>query len=522
MSRGHWATLEWDYPKRLSDDGRELSHIPNDIYHSILSYFQPCDDFSPSKCKAILFRISLVCRLLRAITIPLLFRDLKISGIGHNSLNRAEYAKFCRYVNEHKPSAISLARFIRECTFSDWPAPNSGPELLALDAYHQALDLYLPAFSRFENLQCLTFYSTSLLPRIIENLTKLRRLRRLAFRNCVFCEVSIEDIESLQILPLTSLTLCGCDNASNIHLGVTTARLEELRTDDWDFVTRLIDVNGQLSSLRTLELDLHANNSLSISALTRCLNSLPTLSELFIDNLKIYTLDTLPDPIQLPALRVLRSPSQMINIFSAQGLRKVIVYQAISRTASPTIPSTCPRIQLGTASFSENVANRLIQLEIPLTWIIGFSLDKHFPCLEILGLCHSGPLIGNVFPNTDPEVSIKDILEASEAWSHLKSLRELKLHVNHPFKDELPWNLEAQHYLITMFVVTNTSLDRVSFTPHVWWRRVPFGELREWKPVVPFSKREDVRDMLRILSDKNEEYPGMFVDYDDCFAALLA
>jgi len=84
-------------------------------------------------------------------------------------------------------------------------APNSGPGVIAQRAYHDSLDLYLPALSRFENLQCLTFYSTSILPRIMATLTKFQRLKRLAFQQCRFHEITEEIVESLQIVPLTSL-----------------------------------------------------------------------------------------------------------------------------------------------------------------------------------------------------------------------------------------------------------------------------------------------------------------------------
>ncbi|KAF5353695.1 hypothetical protein D9758_008685 [Tetrapyrgos nigripes] len=542
MARGRWATLEWKDPQRLSDDvdGHELIPIPIDIYQAIFSYFQPCDDLTASECKKILSNISLSCRLLRGITIPLLFQYLNISGIGHNAFPRAGYVDFCSKVNADKPSAISLARFIRECTFRDWPSPNSGPESIRLKLYRECLNIYLPAFSRFENLQSLVFHSVMILPRILASLTKLKRLRRLSFLECHFDEVTVENIENLQIIPLTSFTLRSCSGSltSKIHLGITTARLEEIRTDKWGVFECLIDANGELPSLKVLELDLLLDSdrslrdvtesSFSIPALRKSLERLPALQELYLDNLKTFVMprNVNPKPIQLPALRIVRCPFQVLALLVSEELREVTTYQAISRFPSPTNPSTRSGVQLKSITFSEVVASQLTLLEVPMPWIVGLSLEELFPTLETLALNHSGPYTVHVPPNsaiTREEVLDKDIISASEAWCHLKSLHELRLRVNHAFKDEIPWHLDVQHRLITQNLITATpTLDRVSFTLHVLWRRIPYGRADEWKPIVPVCKREDVQDMLRILMERLEEYPDVFVDYDGCFASLLS
>ncbi|KAF5362932.1 hypothetical protein D9758_007020 [Tetrapyrgos nigripes] len=375
------GVLEWDYPRRVSDDGRELSCIPYEIYEEIFLYFDlrpenfdHKDAFGPKQSKRVLICISVTCRLFRHLPLSVCEVTIHPDIMFPPNDRCARMYKFCQDIVEahdlqNPMYSSAMPRFIRRFT--------SYVKKCNLCAIHQFADYNVPlrTLSHFLNLQ--TLY--------------LDEVTWPAFADTLFV--------SPQLKHLTSLGLLWCEGLSDefIHLNNFTECLQELEMDNGEAFQTLAK-KGPMHSLRSLRIVpslFWPPSDFASYQLYELLPRAPNLVELSLDNVKLI------NPLPLASLHF----NKLQHLSCSDQMLAVFAFPAASRDVALGVLRLYPEEKFRdgagyAAVMPQHVAACLTELTVPYPWLLDEggptntlsnrshrdTLAKYFPRLEILSI----------------------------------------------------------------------------------------------------------------------------------------
>ena len=123
---------------------RLLSHLPNELYTIIFDHLLP-PGYPEDEVKAIYDSLIPVCRLFRALFLPLRLRHLDVHG------SAPRHVDFIRGIKDYPYPVHSLRTYVEKLTFRDW---KTSTNVEAGDDWVTSalLARYSPALSGFPNL----------------------------------------------------------------------------------------------------------------------------------------------------------------------------------------------------------------------------------------------------------------------------------------------------------------------------------------------------------------------------------
>ncbi|KAJ7128286.1 hypothetical protein C8R46DRAFT_1363614 [Mycena filopes] len=269
-------------------------------------------------------RISLTCRLFRALTFPLLLQDQSFDIVApQNRLSAANWEQRARYLHR---TAVRLEK-LREAPYvgyvRSWKVVLGNGYIPFLgshayvdtearrtfdDMYNKVVTTFCATLARYRNLTTLHIQHFTLLP-LIEALTSLSSLTELRLDNCHITEalrdLNLQTLEISGVNPLPqaaeSLTIASPANLRNLFV---STQLPQLITG---FGAQRMPALVQLS----VQVVRHVEQFFSF--LQRC----PLLESLVVNG--FYRDTTLPHSVPaqtIPRLRSLAGPSALISLLA--------------------------------------------------------------------------------------------------------------------------------------------------------------------------------------------------------------
>lgn len=100
---------------------KTLPSIPTELYLEIFEYVAHCFHSSLKQCIKTLANLTFVCRFFRAVAISRVFELLRILGTGtDDEITTAGSAKLLKSIIQRKEPWISLAGYVKHCSFEMW------------------------------------------------------------------------------------------------------------------------------------------------------------------------------------------------------------------------------------------------------------------------------------------------------------------------------------------------------------------------------------------------------------------
>jgi len=378
---------------------KTLPLISNEVYFEIFDYIEPSYLMSVSEYKRILSNLALVCRFFCAVLLPRIFKSLTFSGHPHKESDTPGYASFCRALIRGKEPACSLALHVRECTFSQWDDCEDHLQWV-FDGF---LGLYNQSIARMLNLESLVLSHTPLSKKLIQAMSKLRRLKALVMDNCeVADDMMNEDICKLSSLKLVTLEFHG-DWYIRELLELISPALRVFRTSDWDFARDFMTETAQCH----IE-ELEVSQVEDVIVLRKFLERNPSIMKLNIRSIRSeHATPLCLSPSSLPRLHSIDCPSSLILDFvRSRPLRRIalsgIHYIGRSRKITSLPPMTLEDIAVMTKSAA---ATRTLDIPADIYFVVPMD---YFPHLETLRLDFAHPNHVCQFPD-GPEFDVSYI-----------------------------------------------------------------------------------------------------------------
>ncbi|KAG7441530.1 uncharacterized protein BT62DRAFT_482750 [Guyanagaster necrorhizus] len=509
-------SFQWSTPERRSGN-QELPPIPNEIYLEIFSYLEPSDEITEAQCKATFSKIVFVCRFFCSVALPRLYRSLEFRGrkrqsssvYGSPSRSASMSVNFSLAINKRSPWACDLACHVKDCTFEDWipEISSQGP------LYAEFLRVYCRAMVKMEEIQSLTLDHVIISHRMLKSIAKLKKLKRLAVRECELAQGVTElDISALRSLPIDEFTLVSVHQRSTSPLtlfqGIPNTSQVILHASAWDDNSMSTVMSSQLTRL-TLETLSYETN---LHQLAHVLNHLPSLTHLTVATLSLESVSSAGDPdfpleaSSLPRLRALSCPPLLAILFPKRALNELdITGYNISTTGSllrhvyfnardrhtQTFGQTTAAIQ--TLSIRDDMVSR------------GDAIIRYFPHLKTLRV-----VCGSHDDKTMTRV-LKDISEGFHGTDQgYLPICELEVHI--PLIQSWMVNLQVQHKAIVMHIQTAFfQITRVNLAAGVQWHRNDVCS--DWQAYVQPARIEATL-LLRAM----DLFSDNVADYRRCFA----
>ncbi|KAF5379645.1 hypothetical protein D9757_009237 [Collybiopsis confluens] len=339
---------EWSTPIRCSDGHTILSIIPAEIYLEIISYLRPDSpllEYESLHATIVrdrrirdLFSLSLVCRFLASLVLPLAYQAVFLqperSTHPNDDSAKRSFLPFCKFLVHGVVNAKLLAPHVRSCVLQDYSF--TGIPLTKISG--SLLKTHVDALPAMTNVSAFVVARVPITPGLLNNIKRLPQLSSLAFDCCDFSGVEPEQIQRManklrSSRRLKSLRFLCRDSRQNYMLfkpdfhkirelvPLLSDDLTELCTDSWVFMRLVMNAAAPNSNprycppLQTLRL--HFVMSLPqlcdylyervFNTLTSLLIDVVSCPEPTAGNSDPYTLSLL----RLPHLRSLTCPPHM-------------------------------------------------------------------------------------------------------------------------------------------------------------------------------------------------------------------
>ncbi|KZT07280.1 uncharacterized protein LAESUDRAFT_725188 [Laetiporus sulphureus 93-53] len=485
---------------------RHLPPIPIDVYMLIVD--ELCDDAGevpvPER-KAILFNLSLVCRLFAALSTPKLF-DL-VAFVGNADMKAERMlqnprTKWFTQLSRGDETACLLGTFVKRLEVFNWlPLRIGDPSSPCPDLLR-----HIEIIPRFPNLTNLSLVRTPITLDLFRAATNLHKLESLSIRSCAFSKAGpgtrspSRSLARLTSVEVTAVEAVGPYISALASLAKSPA-LRSLKTTEWR-LARAVMESGVVSALQCLEIPFEPREACMLFAF---LNRTPTIIDLSIIGVMeedpLGGGEALDAPMlslartALPKLQELRCPPYLLDTF----LKKQPLWRlSLLDFRDWLIPSLCAN-----QSLLQSLARfHLRELEVP-AWLVHAypKLLEYTPKLTKLSICYPMHTL-----DTPLEVVVHSL--CSLAGSRL--LTHIDLRFLHAV-----WqlNLPLQHQMVTKHLARAfPSVTTFSFVDAVGWCKRT-GDTA-WKPVI--RGRESVKALLEL------QEPGVWdiLEVDDYGGAL--
>ncbi|KZT27878.1 hypothetical protein NEOLEDRAFT_1240017 [Neolentinus lepideus HHB14362 ss-1] len=486
--------------------------LPSELWLEVIDTYRTSGDASRAESQITLSCISRVCRYLCEISRPLLFSDMRFSGVLEDDFPHDYHLSWCANVRAHKDEPDSLASCVRSYTLSNWSARQ---ELLvdedppAPNVLWQHIQI-LPLLSGLQDL-CLTDLILQVAD--VEIVLALTGLRSLRFIGCKWSHLTrpLEVSSTMTHLKKFEYTRTWStmgdffeEYMPKVLEMVATPALRSWKTDHPDLARNLLLSDSLL--LEELRIPVQKED---LSLLSMFLSRTPTIVDFKMDGLGRIAQEDLDGfrlhPAELPNLRALQCPLRMLSLFlPGRPIRLV----RISDFRSRVVPRGTRHININTEPFLalKQWASVIEELTVPMSIYDNVALEDYFPTLKSLRIRddHGLPFL------------IK---------SHNPKVQELRCdcYQEDPDEDEplgrMGVDLPKQRKLLLRLHAAFPDATRVTVTwSPIQWRRSNVSST-DWTPVV--VDRDSLRKRLLFTVQHAGMNPHEIVDEDGCLEKVF-
>ncbi|KAH0835742.1 hypothetical protein J3R83DRAFT_9567 [Lanmaoa asiatica] len=180
------SLLKWSTPQRRRA-GQILPIVPNEIYLYILEFIAPpIGRLTPEELE-IFTNLSRVCRFFANFCLPRSFEFLEFSGTIFRddtpTVKALRAATLCTEIAAKQPLALSLAKRVRICHFTNWDLDDTGSWAVRLFTKK-----YTAGVLHMENIRELNFSASFVDAEHWSAIATLESLEKLSFDSCRFLQ----------------------------------------------------------------------------------------------------------------------------------------------------------------------------------------------------------------------------------------------------------------------------------------------------------------------------------------------
>ena len=251
-------------------------------------------------------RVALVCRFFCSVMLPWIFESTEFEGKSSNGALKLNHAPFCRSIIRGCGSALTMATYVKRCSFSDWIQHENDSTPSSYNTEFQIL--YSRALAFMPNVEELKLSDISINKYLLRSIMELKCLTSLSLDFCLIGEVKAKDIRKLSSLRLKHLRFSGKqwliddEDTPLISKFLCLDSLLTVHTNCWSFVARIAeqDCHLPLQELDVFEVE-------DVELLPKIFRKTPALEKLKISFAAISNHDVQFDDV-LPALDELCCP----------------------------------------------------------------------------------------------------------------------------------------------------------------------------------------------------------------------
>lgn len=179
-----------------------MTIIPNEIYISIFEYIAPPTGRLPPEELEIFANLSRVCRFFANFCLPRIFEFVEFSGtiscndtparLRKGTIYKApREATLCTQIAAKQPLALSLAKRVRVCDFTNWKLDSDVAGSWAVRLF---VKKYIAGMSHMKNIRELKFSASFVDAEHWSVIATLESLEELSFESCRFLQ-DLADVE---------------------------------------------------------------------------------------------------------------------------------------------------------------------------------------------------------------------------------------------------------------------------------------------------------------------------------------